>query len=67
MYYVFPCWQSTSAKHVIQIQHDLEDERFMENLASFNILDPKSLHLLLTLTFTLKLKKNGNNKTQTWA
>lgn len=50
---------------MIQIQHDLEDEKFLENLTSFNVLDPKSYTVI---EFYHKVeKKKENNKTHTWA
>lgn len=58
----FPCWQRTNVMHVIQIQHDLEDEKFIE-------IWPLSMSLTLNLTVIdlnlyLKVeKKIGNNKT----
>lgn len=49
---------------MIQIQHNLEDEKLMKTLASFNVLT----YTVIDLNFYLKVeKKNGNSKTHTWA
>lgn len=55
---------------MIQIQHDLEDEKLMENLASFNVLDLKS-YTVIDLKFYHKVEKkwkqqdtNLGNKSQ---